>query len=120
MPPTRLFDPTPEAERQYVEKNIDRFAAAARAGHERFGRGLVLVSVQPPHAPDKAGIIEYVNHEEADRIWPRTGWPEASTRRAVDEYNPSTGFLVMFLDFHAKSCRLHRFDGVGPSAEDPA
>jgi len=112
MPTSRLFEPTTEAERQYVEKNYDRFAAAARAGHERFGRGLVLVSVQPPHAPDKAGIIEYVNDDEADRIWPQTGWPEASTRRAVAEYDPATGFLVMFLDFQAKSCRLHRFEAA--------
>lgn len=114
MPPPRLFDPTPDAERSYVEKNYDRFAAAAKAGHERFGRGLVLVSIQPPHEPEKAGIIEYVNDEEAERIWPQTGWPEASTRRAVQDYNPETGFLVMFLDFQAKSCRLHSF---GQTAE---
>lgn len=110
MPAPRLFEPTPEAERKYVEQNYDRFAAAAKAGHERFGRGLVLVSVQPPHAPDKAGTIEYVNDDEADRMWPRTGWPEASTRRAIQDYDPQTGFLVMFLDFQSKSCRLHRFE----------
>ncbi len=112
MTAPRLFEPTLDAEAQYVEQHRDRFATAAKTGFDRFGRGLVLVTIRPPHAPDKAGTIEYVNDSEADRIWPATGWPEATTRRAVAEYDPDSTFLVMFLDYEAKSCRLHRFDAT--------
>lgn len=110
----RAFPPTEVGERAYIEQNYDRFKSAAASGLQRFGRGVILITVMPPHAPDKAGTIEYVNDEEADRIWPTTGWPEASTRRAVAEYDPLFTFLVLVLDYQSQTCRLHRFEEANP------
>jgi len=109
----RAFEASEAGERGYIDEHFDRFADAARAGFERFGRGLVLITVLPPHAPDKSGTIEYVSDEGADRIWPTTGWPEASTRRAVAEYDPQRSFLVMVLDYQSQTCRLHRLETAG-------
>jgi hypothetical protein len=113
--PARAFPPTEDGERDYIEQNHERLAGIARAGFERFGRGVILITVRPPHAPDKAGTIEYVNDDEADRIWPATGWPEAATRRAVAEYDPARAFLVLVLDYQFQTCRLHRFEEVAPA-----
>ena len=114
----RAFTATESGEREYIEKNYDRFKAAADSGFDRFGRGVILITVMPPHAPEKAGTIEYINDDEADRIWPVTGWPEASTRRAVTEYDPIRSFLVLVLDYHSKSCRLHRFEDAATQTGD--
>src|SRR5262245_15999090 len=50
--PQRAFPPTEAGERSYIEQNYDRFKAAASSGFQRFGRGVILITVLPPHAPD--------------------------------------------------------------------
>lgn len=114
--PARPFEPTADGERAYVDHHYDRFAASAWSGYQRFGRGVLLVTVAPPDAPDKAGLIEYVADADAPRVWPGRGWPETSTAAAVRGYDPENAFLVMFLDYEAQSCRLHHFQSDQPLA----
>lgn len=116
----RIFEPTQDGERGYVDQHYDRFAAAAWNGYQRFGRGVILVTVAPPDAPEKAGVMEYIADADAARVWPGRGWPEASTASAVRGYDPENAFLVMFLDYDAKSCRLHHFQNDRPLAEQAA
>lgn len=110
MDPQRPFAATSDAEREHVERQRERFEGWARSGFERFGRGVVLVTLFPPHAPEKAGTIEYVADHDVETVWPGRGWPEATTARAVAEYDPLGSFLVLFLDYQARTCRLHRFE----------
>ncbi len=114
MTTTRLFAATPEGERAFVEERWEGFAGCGRRGYERFGRGVVLVTVQPPDAPEKAGIVEYVSDASAEKVWPGRGWPEAGTARAVAEYDPEHSFLVLVQDYEARTCRLHRFESETP------
>lgn len=104
------FEPTEDGERQYVETQRERLAEAARKGLERFGRGVVLITVSHPDAPDKAGVVEYVGDADAQHVWPGRGWPEASTAERVREYDTEKSFLVMFLNYDTQTCRLHRFE----------
>lgn len=104
------FEPTAEGERRLVENQSERFASVARKGFEQFGRGVVLVTISHPDTPDKAGVVEYIGDAEAQNVWPGRGWPEASTAETVREYDTEKSFLVMFLNYDAKTCRLHRFD----------
>ncbi len=110
MPLKPPFEPTEDGERQYVEAQSERFAAAARKGLERFGRGVVLVTVNHPDAPDKPGVVEYVGDADAPKVWPGRGWPEEATAKTVREYDAEKTFLVMFLNYDAQTCRLHRFE----------
>lgn len=119
MEAARLFEATPDGERGYVDQRWEAFAACAWHGYTRFGRGVVLVTVLPPDAPDKAGLIEYVSDASATQVWPGRGWPEPTTARAVAEYDPQKCFLVMFLDYAARTCRLHRFESEEPLPQPP-
>ncbi len=114
MTTERPFKPSEQGEREFIESRWDEFVKGASTGYERFGRGVVLVTVRPPDEPAKTGRIEYVNHSEADRVWPDRGWPEPATERAVADYDPEKGFLVLILDHDARTCRLHRFESDTP------
>lgn len=116
MPPARLFVATPEAERAFIEQRFAHFASLALRGFQRFGRGVLLITVAPPEAPGKSGTVEYVSDSSAGRVWPG-GWPDAVTAAAVGEYDPATDFLALVLDYDARTCRLHRFEGETPLSE---
>lgn len=114
MATPRFFEATTEGERAYLEEHWAGFASCAWGGYERFGRGVVLVTVRPPDAPEKAGTIEYVSDAASVQVWPGRGWPEPATARAVEEYDPKSCFLVLVLDYEARTCRLHRFESDEP------
>ena len=117
MAAPRYFEATPEGERAYIEQRWAGFASCARSGFERFGRGVVLVTVRPPDAPAKAGTVEYVSDSAAAKVWPGGGWPEPATGQAVKAYDPEKGFLVLVLDYEFRTCRLHRFESDEPLPE---